>query len=199
MISLVIPEVKPTISLAGTIRYLAYPQITGRWKPLSGGWITAADNPVLAAMIGFTYGNSIIDGKISLRLPTWNATSTSPVSIYPRPHNKNNSNGRNLSKSILNVVPSSLKAHSHAGSTSANGNHSHPSTSAGRLSGGVKGAFWTGGGLYPAAWTPSYVTVGHSGHVHGGGVSSGMVLDAAHTSPEVEPKGFGAVLCIHLG
>lgn len=198
MLSVFKPLVRPTINLVGTIQYLCYPQITDPWFPLSGGTLSVKDNPGLFAMFGFRFGQVAVDNELHLRVPSYNSTSASDPSKYPRPKNNNNSNGRNLNNAVLTVLPSTLKAHTHGGSTSANGAHAHPSTSAGYLS-GRSGVFATGGSTYPCSWGTTTAQLGHAGHSHGGGVAGAMILDGAHSSSEVEPKGFGAILCIHKG
>jgi microcystin-dependent protein len=199
MISLIVPVVKPTISMVGTIRYLSYPQVTKPWMPLSGGYVPALDNPELLNILGFKYGQTTIDDVLHFKLPAWNQINASALSLYPRPWNPNNSNGRNIGKSVLQEVSSALQAHTHTGSSSSDGAHTHAPSSGGRFAGGIKNAHAGGGGMYPADWGQFPGSAGHGAHDHSGGVSGGMILDGAHSSPNVEPKGYGAILCIHLG
>lgn len=199
MLSLIVEVPKPVITLAGIVRYLSYPQITDKWFPLSGGWLPALENPVIFGLIGFKYGQTSINDVVQMKMPTFNATPSSPTSVYPRPLNKNNSLGRNLSKSVGMVVESSLKAHTHPGSTSSDGSHTHSRSNGGRFSAPNYYTAHPGHGQYPASWNVNTVSAGHGTHSHSGGISGSMVLDAAHTSSEVEPKGYGAILCIHKG
>lgn len=198
MLSVYTAPVRPTINLVGTIQYLCYPQITDTWFPLSGGLLSIDDNPGLFAMFGFKYGQATVNNKFHFKVPSFNSTSVSDPSKYPRPKNNNNSNGRNLNKKALDIAPPTLKSHSHSGSTSADGNHAHGRAYAGYFT-GRGGSFTTGGGFYPCIWGAISQPIGHGGHSHSGGSASTMILDAAHTSAEVEPKGFGAILCIHKG
>lgn len=198
MLSVYTAPVRPTINLVGTIQYLCYPQIKAPWFPLSGGSLSVDENPQLFTTFGFKYGQLTVGNKLHFKLPSYNSTSTSDPSKYPRPKNNNNSNGRNLNKNAQDVVASTLKSHSHSGSTSVGGAHSHGKTGAGWF-GGVSGHFTTGGSFYPCRWGQTTKQITHDGHSHSGGSVGSMVLDTAHTSAEVEPKGFGAILCIHKG
>lgn len=198
MISLYVPPVPVIISLAGTIRYLSYPEITATWLSLNGQYIKALDDPILFNLIGFKYGYSTINGEVHFALPSWNATTADELSTYPRPQNTLNSNGRNLNRQVLEIVPSAIKAHTHTGSTSADGDHGHSPTQNGRFGPGSPGGV-SGGGIYPGPWSDITSYAGHDYHSHSGSASGAMILDAPHTAVNAEPKGYGAILCIHRG
>lgn len=201
MLTLSPPSTTANVVMAGVVRYLMQHEISDKWLPLSGDYLPALDNPVLFNLFGFRYGQQMFDGELYFALPTMNQMSPTIPSVYPRPFNNLNSGPRNLSRELMSIIPSALKAHTHAGSTSNNGAHAHGDIKANGLS--YPPTPWPTGYTAPQYIEMAYqlvsIAVGHDAHGHGATTSGGMVLDAAHSSTEVEPKSYGAVLCIHRG
>lgn len=188
------------VGLEGVIRYLSTPQISDKWVPLSGDYLPALENPVVFGIYGFKYGQQIFDGNLYFALPTMNSTSAGVPSIYPRPLNTKNSNGRNLGRAVGDLVNGTIKAHNHTGTTSPAGAHNHAVMRASGLSFPV-GPWPTAiaNGLYPCSYQMQTIAIGHGEHFHADASSGAMVLDSNYVGAEVEPKAFGAILCIHRG
>lgn len=199
MISVFTPPVVKKVTLAGTVRHIAYDEIGDLWVPLSGRYLPVLDNPVIFGIYGFMYGQTTIDDVSHFKLPVFNSTVGGATSTFVRPRNRNNSGGRNTGRNINDIIPATARAHSHYGSSSYDGDHSHPSITGSRLLLIVQ-ALQVIGEYNPLQFSLSNsLSVPHGSHAHSGSPAGPMVLDQAHTGNEVEPKGYASILCIHRG
>jgi len=199
MIKLENPSSATEMKLAGSVRYLSSASVSAPWMPLSGGWLPVLDNPVLFGIFGYTHGQTTVGSAAHFRLPDYNA-GAGVDATFVRAWNSKNSSGRNLNKAVGTVVAGQLKSHYHSGWTDSDGNHTHPSVSGSKLT-GSSGPVYTSaaGGQNSVRYGPTTGTAGHSSHSHSGGSTSGSSIPTANNRGIVEPKGYGAVLCIHLG
>lgn len=216
MISLITPTVEyPTTDLVGVVKEFSAdsaeinevvfnpanrpPSNGSKWYPLSGGFLSVDENPLLFAILGFRFGRLVDPTGLYFGLPKWNGSGVDSSPTWPRGRNNNNTLGRNLNKNILDVVQAALKGHNHSGSTSSGGNHSHGSVSGSQFA--TNQTVMSHGGNSPpfANYGIGTSSLGHSGHSHSGatGVMNGVA--AEFIGVEVQPKGYTSILCIYGG
>ena len=199
MVRLEMPETGIEIKQAGVVSFMAVNDVKAPWIALSGGWLSVLANPVLFGIFGYTHGQRTIDGRVEFRLPNYNE-GEGVNATFVRAWNSKNSSGRNTSKAIGTHHAAQLKSHTHYGSTDSDGNHSHSSVSGSKLTASAGPVFTSSaGGQNSVRYGPTTGTAGHSSHSHSAGSTSGTTIPVVNDNGIVEPKGYGAILCIHLG
>lgn len=196
MIALSVPEVSiGVVKQPGFIRYLAHTDLGDKWFPLSGGYLPVAENPVLFGILGYTIGRATIGGVDNFQVPNYNDT-VAPATFI-RAWNSKGSLGRNISKPPRTQAAGGIKSHSHGGSSSSDGAHTHPAVGASLgTPSGYAGAY---GASNPLRYGMRTSSLSHGSHSHSGSNTTSTQVAAANMSTRVEPRGYSVLACIYKG
>lgn len=204
MIALKPPVHQRVIPQLGTVRYLAHKEIQAPWIPLSGALLDPAVYPGLFKLLGYREGRGTGNQANFFKLPTVNGadagSKTSPRRAkFLRIYNELKAGSRNK-YAIAQQVANSFVQHSHSGSVSSAGNHSHNFSGSWLSNNGIPGQHNKPPLQDDQGFTPTTFYFGHDYHSHGIGSTSGTSTQAAaNLSDGSEPLSMSVVACIYAG